>query len=108
MERCWILLGMMGAGKSAVGRALAELSGREFVDTDLLLQQRLGRPISQLFAVYGEDAFRDHETSILRSLEPLPVVLATGGGIVVREENWSELRRLGTTIYLRATPETII
>lgn len=99
---------MMGAGKSSVGRALAELSGRDFVDTDLLLQIRLGRPIPQIFQIYGEDAFRDHETSILKSLDPTPIVLATGGGIVIRESNWTELRRLGTTIYLQASPETLI
>lgn len=108
MERCWILVGMMGAGKSSVGRALAELSGRNFQDTDLLLQNRLGRSIGQLFARYGEDAFRDHETSLLRSLEPSACVLATGGGIVCRDENWRELRRLGTTVYLRAEPETLL
>jgi shikimate kinase len=108
MERCWILLGMMGAGKSSVGRALAELSGREFMDTDLLLQHRFGRPVYQIFDVYGEDAFRQHETSVLKSIEPANVVLATGGGIVTREANWDELRRIGTTIYLKATAETII
>ena len=108
MERSWILLGMMGAGKSSVGRALAELSGRQFVDTDLLLQHRFGRPIYQIFDIYGEDAFRQHETSVLRSLEPRDVVLATGGGIVTREANWQELRRIGLTIYLKASPETII
>jgi shikimate kinase len=108
MGRCWILLGMMGAGKSAVGRALAELSGRPFKDTDLMLQHRLGRPITQLFSVYGEDAFREHETSILRMLEPEACVLATGGGIVVREANWPELHRLGVTIYLKAQAETLI
>jgi shikimate kinase len=107
MDRCWILLGMMGAGKSSIGRALAELSGREFIDTDLLLQSRLGRPIPQIFQIYGEPTFRDHESSILRSLEPQPAVLATGGGIVLREENWVELRRLGTTIFLDASAETI-
>jgi shikimate kinase len=108
MERCWILLGMMGAGKSSVGRALAELSGREFMDTDILLQNRFGRPVYQIFDVYGEDAFRQHETSILKSLEPAFAVLATGGGIVTRDVNWHELRRLGTTIYLKASPETIV
>lgn len=99
---------MMGAGKSAVGRALAELSGRQFVDTDLMLQHRLGRPIPQLFQIYGEHAFRDHENAILRGLEPGEIVLSTGGGIVVRDENWTELRRLGTTIYLQAKPEALI
>lgn len=99
---------MMGAGKSSVGRALAELSGREFLDTDLMLQNRLGRPIPQIFHVYGEDAFRDHETSILRSLEPKAAILSTGGGIVLREANWAEMRRLGLIIYLKSTPETLI
>jgi shikimate kinase len=104
----WILLGMMGAGKSSVGRALAEMSGRRFMDTDLLLQARFGRPITQIFQIYGEPTFREHETSILRSLQPEDVVLATGGGIVLREENWTELKRLGTTVYLRCTLDTLI
>ena len=108
MDRCWILVGMMGAGKSSVGRTLAEVSGREFADTDLLLQSRLGRPIPQIFQIYGEDAFRDHETSVLKSLEPSPIVLATGGGIVIREANWLEMRRLGTIVYLKASPDTLI
>ena len=108
MGHTWILLGMMGSGKSAVGRGLAELAERPFLDTDILLQNRFGRPVNQIFQVYGEQAFRDHETSILRSLEPADCVLATGGGIVMRKENWNELRRLGTTIFLKATYETII
>jgi shikimate kinase len=108
MERCWILLGMMGAGKSSVGRALAELSGREFLDTDLMLQHRFGRPVHQIFDVYGEDAFRHHETSVLKTIEPSLAVLATGGGIVTRDANWQELRRIGLTIFLNASPETLI
>lgn len=100
MDRCWILVGMMGAGKSSVARALADLSGREHLDTDLLLQRRFGRSISQIFAVYGEEAFRDHEHSILKGLEPRACVLSTGGGIVLRDDNWEELRRLGTSVYL--------
>jgi len=98
----------MGAGKSSIGRALAELTERTFVDTDLVLQQRLGRPISQIFQIYGEQAFRDHETSVIRSLEPSSSVLSTGGGIILREENWSEFRRLGLTIFLDASIETLI
>src|SRR5689334_6309954 len=108
MERCWILVGMMGVGKSAVGRELAVRTGREFLDTDQMLQNRLGRPVTQLFQVYGESAFRDHETSLLKTLEPRDAILSTGGGIVIRDANWEELRRLGTTLYLKATPDDLI
>ena len=107
MERTWILVGMMGAGKSSIGRLLAERAGRDFADTDTLLVHRLGRPIPQIFRLYGESAFRDHETSVLRGLEPGSLVLATGGGTVLRTENWEELRRLGTTIYLQASLNTL-
>lgn len=99
---------MMGAGKSSIGRALAELSERTFVDTDLLLQHRLGRPVPQIFQVYGEEAFRDHETSVLRSLEAGDSVISTGGGIILRDENWDEFSRLGTTVFLDAKFETLI
>lgn len=108
MDRCWILLGMMGAGKSSVGKALAALADREFVDTDNLLQQRFGRPVSQIFKVYGEEAFRAHETSVLKTLAPAPIVLATGGGIVIREANWDEMRRLGLTVYLHVSEELLL
>ncbi|MBS1721330.1 MAG: shikimate kinase [Armatimonadetes bacterium] len=108
MTKSWILVGMMGAGKSAVGRALAEASGREFIDTDQILQGRFGRSISQFFAIYGEEAFRGHETSVLKSLEPGHNVISTGGGIVTRQENWEEFARLGTTIYLESSPEVLI
>lgn len=103
-----VLLGMMGSGKSTVGRALAMRLNVPFRDTDQLLEYRLGRHIPQIFQLYGEDAFRSHETSVLRGLEPLDSVTATGGGIVLREENWPELRRLGTTVFLNAYPEVLI
>lgn len=103
-----MLVGMMGAGKTSLGRVLAELSGREFADTDQLLQNRFGRSVSQIFQVYGEEAFREHEYSVLKSLVPANNVISTGGGIVLRPENWTEMKRLGVTIYLRAEPETLI
>lgn len=108
MNRAWILVGMMGAGKSAVGRSLAAGTGREFVDTDGMLQNRLGRPVTQLFSIYGEGAFRDHETALLRSIEPGAIILSTGGGIVMREANWTEMRRLGTVLYLHTAEEFLI
>jgi shikimate kinase len=100
----WILIGMMGAGKSTVGTRLAEYSNREFLDTDTLIVNRLGRSIDKIFEFYGEQSFRDHETSIIRSLIPGNYVLSTGGGAVVREENWSALSTLGKTIYLKVPP----
>lgn len=99
---------MMGAGKSAVGRGIAEAAGREYHDTDTLLQNRFGRPVTGIFSTYGEDTFRDHETSILKGLSREPYVLATGGGIVLREANWHEMRRLGRILYLRASAESLI
>ncbi len=99
---------MMGAGKSSIGRSLSEASGRDFLDTDAMLQQRLGRPISQIFQIYGEVAFRDHESNLLKSIEPGPSVVSTGGGIILREDNWEEFKRLGLTIFLDASIETLI
>lgn len=98
----------MGVGKSAVGRRIAEATGRTFEDTDLLLERRFGRAVHQIFSVYGEAAFRDHELSILKSLQPGNFVVSTGGGIVLREDNWSELNRLGIVVYLEASAETLI
>ena len=108
MCESWVLVGMMGAGKSSVGRRLADIAGREFIDTDQLLQNRLARSISQIFAIYGEETFRDHESSVLTGLQSGENVISTGGGIVLREQNWKELRRLGKVIYLKASPETLI
>jgi shikimate kinase len=99
---------MMGAGKSSVGKALAAAANRQFLDTDQLLQQRFGRPVSQIFRIYGEDTFRAHETSVLKALEPDSVVLATGGGIVLREVNWTEMQRLGITVYLHVREELLL
>lgn len=103
-----ILLGMMGSGKTTVGRRAAELAGFEFQDTDQLLIRKLGRPIHQIFQYYGEEAFRQHETRILADLDSGDGVLATGGGIVLREENWVEMRRLGKTVFLQVPEELLI
>lgn len=102
-----VLVGMMGSGKSTVGSALAELLDVPFMDTDKLLENRLGRPIRQWFQIYGEQAFREYETLMLRELDETEGVLATGGGIVLRDENWDELRRLGVVVYLDVAPEVL-
>lgn len=107
-DKAWILVGMMGAGKTTVGRLLSEKTGRIFRDVDRMLVNRLGRPIPQLFAIYGEETFREHETAILKSLEVEPSVVSTGGGIVLRPTNWEVMRALGTVIYLKAPLEVLM
>jgi len=99
---------MMGAGKSTIGALLAERTGRDFVDTDKLIERRLGRSISQFFGYYGEEAFRDHETSIIKSIAAGPIVVATGGGAILRDENRDHLRSIGKLIYLQSEPEELI
>jgi shikimate kinase len=102
-----ILVGMMGSGKSVLGRALADELEVPFLDADRLFEHRLGSPVQRWFEKYGEQSFREHETLTLRLLEPQPAVLATGGGVVLRDENWDEMRRLGTTVFLDVPPQTI-
>ena len=107
MMRAWTLIGMMGAGKTTIGRMLAELSGREFVDTDVLIQNRLGKTIPKIFEFYGEPTFREHESSIVQSLSPGPYVISTGGGAIMRQENWDHLSSIGELIYLQSSPEVL-
>ena len=98
----------MGAGKTTLGKLVAEKTGRKFVDTDRLIELRLGRPISQFFQLYGEEAFREHETAIILSLEPGPSIVATGGGAILREQNYNHLREIGKVVYLRSRPGELI
>jgi shikimate kinase len=105
-----VLVGFMGTGKSLVGRILANHLGAEFVDTDAWVERDTGMSIAQLFQQQGESAFRECETRVLRALALAPCrerVIATGGGIVLREENWEWLRRLGKVVELTALPATI-
>lgn len=107
-DSAWILVGMMGAGKTTIGRILSERTERPFFDVDRMLVHRLGRPIPQLFSIYGEETFRGHETAVLRTIERQSCVVSTGGGIVLRPENWDIMRAIGITIYLRAPLETLM
>lgn len=103
-----VLIGFMGAGKSTVGRELGRLTGYRLVDVDAEIVRRQGRSIPAIFAAEGETVFRDIEADALRSLAGTgEAVIATGGGIVGREENWSAMRRLGRVVYLRTRWETL-
>ena len=102
------LVGLPGAGKSTLGRMLARRLGLVFVDADAELETRLGVTIPTIFEIEGEAAFRDREEAILASLvERSGIVLATGGGVVIRAENRTRLRSNGTVLYLHAEPSTL-
>lgn len=103
-----VLIGMPGCGKTTLGRRLAEKLRWEFLDADIILEQREQRTIKSFFAE-GEDVFRAAETRTLRFLaDREDVVLATGGGAVVREENMQLLRTGGHIIFLDRNPDNIL
>ncbi len=96
------LIGMMGAGKSAVGRPLAEALGYRFLDADDALKQVAGRTIPEIFATDGEAGFRELETAVLGQIASWhSLVVATGGGVVTRPENWGHMRQ-GVVVWLDA------
>ena len=102
-----LLCGMMGVGKTTVGKALAETLGLRFVDTDGEIERAHGK-ISELFAVKGEEYFRALETETVKGLIGQDgLVVATGGGLVIREENRRLLKNFGLSVYLRARVETL-
>ena len=103
------LVGLMGAGKSAVGAAVAARVPRRHVDLDLWIQNDTGRTIGVLFAESGESGFRDAEaTTLSRVLEmDQPIVLSTGGGVLIRPENRALLAARAVVVWLRAAPETL-
>jgi shikimate kinase len=103
------LVGMPGSGKSTVGRQLARQLGWRFVDTDHEIEHRIGGSIRTYFEQQGEAAFRDAEQAVIAELcaAPGPLVLATGGGAVLREANRRALQGHCQVIYLRSTPEEL-
>jgi shikimate kinase len=101
------LVGMMGTGKTTVGRVLATKLGYKFVDTDQIITQVTQQSISQVFEKSGESAFRQIETQVLaRVCAYTHLVIATGGGIVLRRENWSYLHH-GLIVWLDAPIELL-
>ena len=107
-----VLIGFMGTGKSAVGRALARRLGARHLDTDAEIEREAGRTIPELFAAEGEAAFRASETALLASLAEqnggTPLVLSTGGGTPLRPENAARLAEIGTVVWLQVAPEAIL
>ena len=98
-----VLMGPMGSGKTTVGRLLAARLDRFFVDTDEEVARRASEPVAEIFRRQGESAFRDLESAVVREVAARrDQVVATGGGVVLREENVRLLRESGTTFLLWA------
>jgi len=103
------LVGMMGAGKTSVGRMLAKHLNKVFYDSDHVIEERTGVKIPVIFEIEGEPGFRYRESIVLDELTALDgVVLATGGGAVLAAENRERLRTRGTVVYLRASVKDLL
>ena len=104
-----VLIGMPGSGKTSVGRALAGLTGLPFLDTDQLIVEKAGKPISDIFADSGEEAFRDLESEVIRDVALQGGrIISTGGGAVLRPENVNALRWNGRLFWLDRDPESLV
>jgi shikimate kinase len=102
------LVGMMGAGKTTLGRALAQRLGMEFIDTDRILVERTGVPVATIFEIEGEEGFRRRESQAIAELaDRRGFVVATGGGAILLEENRRVMRECGTVVFLRARLECL-
>jgi shikimate kinase len=102
------LVGMMGAGKSSVGRCLQRRTKLALVDTDDIVASKFGISIPEIFSKYGEQGFREAETQALRELAPAKgTIIVTGGGIVLREKNVDFLKRLGVIVWLDGNEQTL-
>ena len=103
------LIGLMGSGKSTVGRPLAQALQREFIDLDTLIEQQTGQSIREIFARHGENFFRDLESACLGEIAKYHQrVVALGGGAILRERNRDLIKSSGFSIYLKVSPEILM
>lgn len=99
----------MGAGKSTIGKLLAQRMGWEFFDSDHVIEERTGADIPWIFDVEGEDGFRERESAVLEELLGLHrAIIATGGGIVLRQQNRDLLKRAHEVVYLTASIDQLV
>lgn len=109
-SRTIALVGLMGAGKSAVGRRLASRLGLPFVDADIAIEEAAGCSIEEIFARHGEAEFRDGERRVIQRLveQQPPHILATGGGAFINERTRQRLKDHAITVWLKADLETLL
>ena len=102
------LVGLMGAGKTTIGRTLAKRLALDFIDSDREIEERTGVSIPTIFEIEGEEGFRRREASVIGDLARLSgQVVATGGGAVLRPENRTSLRASGFVVYLNVPPQIL-
>lgn len=108
-HRSLVLVGMMGAGKSSIGRRVASRLGLPFLDADTEIEQAAGMSVADIFALHGEPQFRDGEARVIaRLLDGGPCVLATGGGAFMRDETRARIREQGVSLWLKADADVIL
>jgi shikimate kinase len=101
------LIGMMGCGKSTIGQVLAKRIGYGFLDTDTSIERLTKQSISEIFAAVGEDEFRSIESQVLSEVSAYTkLVVSTGGGIVIKQENWGSLRQ-GMVVWLDVAKDVL-
>ena len=103
------LVGLMGSGKTTIGRALAKRLNLRFVDADHEIESRTGASITLIFEIEGEASFRQREADVISDLtQQQGIVLATGGGAILNQESRRSLRERGTVVYLRASAGSLV
>jgi shikimate kinase len=108
-KRNIVLIGFMGTGKTVTGRSLAARTGLELVDMDSIIEERAGKPISEIFATDGEPAFRAMERELANELSQRDsLIISTGGGIVLNSANLTDFEKTGLMVCLTASPEVIL
>ena len=99
----------MGVGKTSIGKKLSKQLNWKFIDTDKLIEKKIGLPISEIFNQFGEDFFRTEEKEILNEIASLEnVIVSVGGGLPCFFDNMYRLNEIGTTVYLKLEPEFIV
>ena len=107
-KRNLVLIGFMGCGKTTIGKNLSKLTDYNFIDMDFEIEKRAGMKISGIFEKYGEQEFRNMESALCAELSNADgCIIATGGGVVKSDSNIEMLKRNGTVLYIKASPEQI-
>ncbi|MDH6364185.1 shikimate kinase [Enterococcus sp. PF1-24] len=103
-----VLIGFMGAGKTTIGKALGESLQMQPIDFDDLIVAEIGMTIQAYFDLYGEAAFREKETQVLKKTMNLTQIISTGGGIVLKEENRQLLKQMPVVVYLKTDADELV